>query len=213
MDFKNIDEGHPAEPENPEDVFRFYYSREERLKNAPQSVKDFYAGKMAPKKGLFKVLVATPGNRFMLSSIVVFVAFIWIFSFFSSRNEKRFLGTECELTAFSFEDSVYASLEFKENPDWLSDFSDRKKTSGKPSGKSSLDFPEEKNPAQIPLRVLFQAYDSSGIVADKSEIFDVYSGRELFIRTKFSDYDIIKVSASVQAGTEEKDFEVRIQRR
>lgn len=210
MDFKNIDEGHPAEPENPENVFRFYYSREERLKNAPQSVKDFYAGKMAPKKGLFKVLVATPGNRFMLSSIVVFVAFIWIFSFFSSRNEKRFLGTECELTAFSFEDSVYASLEFKENPDW---FSDRKKSSEEPSGNFPEDSAAEKNHAQIPVRVLFQAYDSSGLVADKAEVFDVYSGEVLFIRTKFSDYDIIKVSASVEAGTEEKDFEARIQRR
>ncbi len=210
MDFKNIDEGHPAEPENPENVFRFYYSREERLKNAPQSVKDFYAGKMAPKKGLFKVLVATPGNRFMLSSIVVFVAFIWIFSFFSSRNEKRFLGTECELSAFSFEDSVYASLEFKENPDW---FSDRKKSSDESSGDFPEDSAAEKNHAQIPVRVLFQAYDSSGLVADKAEVFDVYSGEGLFIRTKFSDYDIIKVSATVEAGTEEKDFEARIQRR
>ena len=99
MDFRGVDEGHPDDEK--ERGFTFFYNREERLKKAPQSVRDFYAGKMAPKKGLFKVLVSTKGNRFMLMSIAVFVAFIWIFSFLSARNINCVIGPECESTAFS----------------------------------------------------------------------------------------------------------------
>ena len=93
MDLNTIDEGH-SEKRNEDGEFHYYYSREERLKNAPQSVKDFYAGKMAPKKGLFKVLFATRANKFLFMSIVVFVAVIWIFTFFSGRNANRFLVSE-----------------------------------------------------------------------------------------------------------------------
>ena len=190
MVLKNVDEGHPEKTEDSSQDFHFYYSRENRLKNAPQSVKDYYDGKMAPKKGLFKVLVSTPANKFLFLSIIVFVAVIWIFTFFNNRNAKSFLGTECELTAFSYEESVYASLKFEE-------------------------IPEEKLKVlyNCPLTVRFEAYDSSSVLADKCEVTDIYTGKELFIRTKFPDYDIIKIVASVESGTESKEFSTLIQKR
>ena len=173
MDFRGVDEGHPDDEK--ERGFTFFYNREERLKKAPQSVRDFYAGKMAPKKGLFKVLVSTKGNRFMLMSIAVFVAFIWIFSFLSARNISRFIGTECELKALSDE--------------------------------------KRKTRMSIPVLVTFNAYDNSGALINKSEVSDSFTGEELFIRTKFTDYDIIKITASCNSGTESKDFSVNIQNR
>lgn len=188
MDFRGVDEGHPDDEK--ERGFTFFYNREERLKKAPQSVRDFYAGKMTPKKGLFKVLVSTKGNRFMLMSIAVFVAFIWIFSFLSARNISRFIGTECELTAFSYEDSVYVSLQFK-----------------------ALSDEKLKTRMSIPVLVTFNAYDNSGALINKSEVSDSFTGEELFIRTKFTDYDIIKITASCNSGTESKDFSVNIQNR
>ena len=188
MNFKNIDEGHAENEKGPQD-FHFYYNREERLKNAPQSVRDFYDGKMAPKKGLFKVLVSTPANKFLFLSIIVFVAVIFIFNFFNNRNASSFCGTECELTAFSYDEDIYASLKFEE-----------------------LNKILKSESISLPVKVLFQAYDSSGLVSNKSEVSDIYTGQELFIRTKFPDYDIIKVVATVESETESKDFSVLIQK-
>lgn len=189
MDFKNIEEFRPDDKDG-EPKFHFYYNREERLKNAPQNVRDLYEGKMNPKKGLFKVIFQSSGNRFMFFSIIVFAAVIWIYSFFSSRGEKEFLGTECSLEAFSYADEIYATFEMK-----------------------ALQNGRKSDSIQIPVSVVFYVYDSSGIVADKKEENDLYTGEELFIRTKFHDYDIIKIVASVSAGTEAKDFEVKIQKR
>ncbi len=190
MDFKNVDEGH-ADIHGKDSVpLHFYYSREERLKNAPQNVKDLYSGKMAPRRGLFKVLVATKGNRFMLTSILIFAAFIWIFSFLSGRNARKFLGTDCVLSAFSYEESVYVSLHLKEN---------KVRNSGEP--------------VQHPLSVVFQVFDVSGMVSDRTEVFETYTGGELFVRTKFSDYDIMKVVATVESGSESGNFEAAVQRR
>ena len=57
-------------PENPGEL-NFYYNREERLKNALRTVKDFYSGKMkTPPRGLIKVLVATKGSRIIFLTLV-----------------------------------------------------------------------------------------------------------------------------------------------
>ena len=81
MDFDKIDEGHPDYKPG-EEPFHFFYNREERIARAPHIVQEYYAGRgPRPVKGLFRNLVSTKGNRFMLSSIVVFAAFLCIFCF------------------------------------------------------------------------------------------------------------------------------------
>ena len=92
----------PDEKDSEENLV-FYYNREERLKDAPQNVKDYYSGKMktAPK-GLFKALVATKELRYVFATLCLVFA-ITLIAGLTMKNTF-------ELNAFSFEDSVYVSL-------------------------------------------------------------------------------------------------------
>lgn len=192
MDFSKIDEGHPEYKEG-EAPFHYYYNRAERIAKAPQIVQDYYNGKgPRPVKGLFKSLVSTRGNRFMLSSIVIFAAFIWIFSFFSRQSASKIAGTSASLSAFSFEESVYASLKF-----------DAVNGAALEGGES----------LQVPVTAVFTAYEVSGEISNRIEIEEIFYGDELFIRTKFTDYDIIKVICDVTAGAEKKSFSAKIEHR
>lgn len=188
MDFKNIEETYSEDEQKREAGLNFYYNREERLKNAPQIVRDYYDGKMNPTKGLFRVLVSTKQNKFLLLSIFIFAAFIWIFNFFSNRQTKQFLGTYLELQAFSYEDDVYASLKFDEIP------------------------VKNRNGLTAPVQAVFYAYDNSGLVSDKAEVGDFFSGNELFLRTKFKDYDIIKVICEVSSASESRELTAYVKR-
>ena len=191
----------------------FYYNREERLKNAPQSVRDYYEGKMNPEKGLFRVLVSNRSNKFLLISIVLLAAFIWMFNFLSKNVSDRIFGTECSLEAFSFDDTVYASLKFDEvKKSGIKACLKNSLQTGGTSGSSSGEKSGE-GAYSLPFTVVFTAFDNSGLVSDKKEIQEFFTGNELFVRTKFSDYDIIKVTALVQSEFESKEISAFIQRK
>ena len=175
----------------------FYYSREERLKHAPKSVRDYYDGTGGrPVKGLFRVLVANRGNRIMLISVILFAAFVWFYSSFSERKSSTVAGAYVTLSAFSYEDYVYASLKFT-----------RPKSK---KNKASGDF---EKPVSAPVTVLFSAIDNNGGISEEREMSDVFNGEDLFIRTRFNDYDIIKVKAVLSSGAEQKDFLVTVEKR
>ena len=60
MDFSGIKEGQASEPgnESDEEKLVFHYSREERLKNAPELVQKYYSGELlTTKRGLFRALL------------------------------------------------------------------------------------------------------------------------------------------------------------
>ncbi|MGP1458469.1 MAG: hypothetical protein ACTTKL_04090 [Treponema sp.] len=185
------------------EALHFFYNREERLKRAPQIVRDFYDGKSGrPVKGLFRVLVATRTNRFMLVSVALFAAFVWFYSAFSERKSANFQGAPVALSAFSYEDAVYASLKFGERkPKSNRTFRAKRK-------ERVEDFPQV-----FPVNVVFSAVDNAGGVSAQEELSGVYEGRELFIRTRFGDYDIIKVKALVRSGGEQKEFSVSVEKR
>ena len=78
-------------PENPGEL-NFYYNREERLKNAPRTVKDFYNGKMkTPPRGLIKVLVATKGSRIIFLTLVFVTALGIAISLVDKTATKKLL--------------------------------------------------------------------------------------------------------------------------
>ena len=114
MNFKNIDEGHQDNGEN----IHFLYNREERLKNAPKIVQDYYAGKVfnydTGVKGLFKSLVSTKTNRFLLISIILFLACIYLFSFLSKNQNSTACGFPVQFESFSYNERIYVSLKFLE---------------------------------------------------------------------------------------------------
>ena len=70
--FEDVDEGHVDN----DNTLHFHYNREERLKKAPQNVRDYYEGKIKPVKG-FKVLF-NKQNKFIFMSLILFVGFFYL---------------------------------------------------------------------------------------------------------------------------------------
>lgn len=204
MDFSHIDEGH-GEGEEP---LHFYYSREERLKNAPEIVREYYAGRgPRPVKGLFRALTATRGNRFLLASVAFFAAFVWIFSLLSGRNDGTVGGVPAKFSAFLYEDSVYVSLSLRARGPERDAAVENVPPAAAAQGASS-----ESGGRSFPVRAVFTAWDADGQVAGTASAEDFYDGAELFLRTKFRNYDIIRVTAEVTAGGETKELRTGVEK-
>ena len=183
MDFSQIDEGHP----DGEETLVFRYNREERLKRAPQIVQDYYNGKaLQPKKGLFRVLLATRANRLMFITLCLLSVFVWINGFVNKDNTCKLNGVKVTLNAFSFKEQVYATVKFYDN------------------NKKEYSFPVD---------VVFSALQESDTEgASYSSEPEIYSGKELCVRAQFKDYDIVKVKAQITSGEETKTLIAAVQR-
>ena len=109
--YDNIPETRAPGGEGEAENLVFRYNREERVKNAPKIVQDYYAGKLAPTKGLFKVLVATKFNRMMLLTVALCFVVVMIVNTFSNRPSLAVAaGFELELSAFTYDESVFAQV-------------------------------------------------------------------------------------------------------
>ncbi len=191
MNFKNIDEGHQDNSEN----IHFLYNREERLKNAPKIVQDYYAGKVfnydTGVKGLFKSLVSTKTNRFLLISIILFLACIYLFSFLSKNQNSTACGFPVQFESFSYNERIYVSLKFLEK---------------KLNNKEYMDSSD--------VSVIFYGVNNDGEISYKSEeFFEKYQGKEFFLRADFPDYDIIKVEAEISVKDKKDRITAKIKKR
>ncbi len=174
MDFSNIEETR-EDNQNPEENLVFRYNREERLKHAPKIVQDYYSGKFGPYKGgLLKSLVNTRGNRLLFVTIIFTFGIIFFVRYFGPEKKSGSLNeVDVNLSAFSYEDSVYASVKFHE------------------AGKKIRQNFED----GLPVYATFSAIDKEGTTVSEEKVVGKYEGNELFLRTTFQDYDIISVSA------------------
>ncbi|MBR5966919.1 MAG: hypothetical protein IK015_12470 [Treponema sp.] len=197
--YDNIPETKSADGENGSDDMVFRYSREERIKRAPKIVQDFYAGKMNPTKGLFKVLVATKFNRFMLFTVALCFAVVLIVNTFSARpNLAAAAGFELELSAFCYDESVYAQIKIH------------------PLKKSLKDknFPiDQYIKDQEKATAVFNFVDVDGQSLDKIQKSAEIEKNAFFLRTNSPDYDIIKVEASVDILGQKVDLTSNVARR
>lgn len=167
--------------ENPTEAeLNFHYNREDRLKDAPTVVKKYYAGELptAPK-GLFKALVHTKSSRFTFMALILVLALVVALIFFGPKANQNSIGnTEFNLSAFSFEEKVYISIKTQ----------------------SKVNQPE----IQIPLEISISALDKESQILNQEKIETVITENEEFIRTIFTDYDIISVEVEV-LNTESKE--------
>lgn len=167
--------------ENPTEAeLNFHYKREDRLKDAPTVVQKYYAGELptAPK-GLFKALVHTKSSRFTFMALILVLALVVALIFFGPQANQNSIGnTEFNLSAFSFEEKVYVSIKTQ----------------------SKVNQPE----IQIPLEISISALDKESQILNQEKIETVITENEEFIRTIFTDYDIISIGVEV-LNTESKE--------
>lgn len=170
--FEDVDEFKP----DGEQPFHFYYSREHRIANAPQNVKDYYAGKMETPRG-FKVLF-NKQNRFILFGLLLVVGFGWGYSgLYKTKAYSNIAGINVELTAFIYEDEVYTSVKMKRSP-------------------KSKDMSPKLVEADI------MVIEPNKQVSDKQHLTFLYEDGEQFMRTKFTNFDIIRADAVITIGDE-----------
>lgn len=197
--FDNIPESRPAEGEDSSDGVVFRYNRDERIKNAPKIVQDYYEGKLNPQKGLFKVLVATKFNRFMLFTVALCFAVLLIVKTFGARpNLATAAGFELELSAFCYDESVFAQIKVH------------------PLKKSLQDkkFPiDQYIKDQEKATAVFNFVDADGQTLDKIQKSAEIEKNAFFLRTNSPDYDIIKVEASVELLGQKVDLTSKVTRR
>lgn len=151
----------------------------ERLKNADESVKRFYAGEgPQPPGGILRSLVQTRSSRLILVVLLAMLAITTITSIMDRGVGATTVGlVPVELSAFSFDEAVYASLRLEGN---------------------SLDGLS----VRVPVSCTFRFYTTDGQVVHEAAAETFYPGGEDFLRTTFGDYDILYVEAVVAAGDE-----------
>ena len=167
--------------EDEEKIVYHYGKPGERLKNADEMVKRYYAGEgpQAPK-GIFQSLVQTPSSRLILIVMLAMMAIVVLSSIMDRGAKASTVAlVPMELSAFSFEDAVYISLQLKEN--------------------SRIDFFEH---PFVSCNFLVYTTDEQVIYQETVETF--YTGKEDFLRTTFGDYDILYVESVVTVGEETK---------
>ncbi len=161
----------------------------ERLRNADDSVRRFYAGEgPQPPKGILRSLVQTQSSRLILVVMLAMMAITIVTSIMDRGAGAAMVGlVPMELSAFSFDETVYTSLHLKEN--------------------SFDDLPD-----QLPVSCTFRFCTTDGQVVYEAAVETFYTGGEDFLRTTFGDYDILYVEAVVAAGGETKTLRADITR-
>lgn len=181
--FEEVDEGHPEEGNG----FHYYYNREERLKNAPQIVKDYYDGKMNPPRGFFKVLVSTRANKFLFFTLVVLTAFSLVYGKVMGASSKGELaGIKYELSSFAYDEEVFSSVKVSATPEQI------------------------KNPVKV--QVTFYLTDADKQTGSGYEEELLLVNTEDYIRLKIQDYEYTRCTAIVKAGSESVQLECSVKR-
>ena len=168
-----------------ENKMKFYYNREERIANAPKIVQDYYNGKMKPVRGIR--IFFQKQNIWIFFALIIFVVASWCYSGMNAtRAYGKIDGINFELQAFSYEEQIYASLKVFRT----------KKNQGKM---------EKNNEEVVPVKIEadFFAVEANNQVSDTSFNSVIFEKNEEFIRTKFTDFDIIRVDAIVKLNGKE----------
>ena len=182
--FEDVEEIKPDD--GVEKPLKFYYNREERVARAPKLVQDYYNGDMKPVRG-FRIFL-TKQNRYIFFALIFFVGAAWIYTGLNkTRAGTTLAGVNFELSAFSYEEEVYVSLRMK---------------------RSS----RSRETAPVNVKAEFFAIDPNRQVGDKRDGQLVYEEGEQYIRTKFTDYDIIRVDVILDAGGYEKELSAEVVR-
>ncbi len=169
----------------------FHHKDGEFRKYEPKVYSDLATGKSAPKRGLFRVLVSTKMNRMIFIAMVVMFAVVILISLFGKKSHEDTVGgVFCSLSAFSFDDSVFVSMDMSRSTG--SRFRD---------GIGRMD-----------VNVEFWAVDADGNDFERKEKKFEFtdSGKKETGRITFSNYEITKIRAKVDCGGESVELSCKV---
>lgn len=140
---------------------------------------------MKPLRG-FQALYKNKANLFILLGLVFFVATAWIYTGLNKTRSYAKIGdVEFELTAFHYGEEIYSSV----------------KILNKKAG-------DDAGPVKIDAEFFFINNNGKVEKIEKSSL--IYKKDEQYLRTKCTDYDIIRVDVIVTAGGEEKEISTSV---
>lgn len=180
--FEQIEETRP----DGEQPLKFYYNREERVKKASSQVQEYYNGGMRPVKGIKALFYK--GNKFILIALVFFVAVTWIYTGINKNvSYAKINDVSFDVQAFVYEKEVYTNIKIH-----------NKKA-------------DEKTPP-VKIDALVSFINSDNEIQDASELSLVYKNGEEYLRTKTTDYDIIRVNIKVTIDDQTRELSTLVSR-
>ncbi len=160
-----------------EDPIVFHYKRGSFREYEDSKYSDLATGKNQPKKGLFRVLVSTKGNRTMFFVMLACVALVFTIGMLQGgENEGVLDEVHCSLSAFSFEETIYVSLKVKPSKN-------RKKTGS-----------QEKN--QFVATFYALSAEENGVSSGNTDFLFPETEEET-VHFRFTDYDISSIKCVI----------------
>lgn len=179
---------------------------EERIKNAPKIVRDYYNGTgIKFEKGLFRVLVANKTNRMIFVVMIFMLLIVFIKGQFGNTpNLKVVNGYECELHSFSYDSKIYANIK-------IHPVSKTRRELKKEEEKTVEEFGNENTGKKIHIEMYSIDKDDIQIKFDESDYNTALLGESNIFRFSSDDYDIKKVCAIVEIGGEKEELSVAVE--
>ncbi len=163
----------------------FYYDRKERLDRMPDH-KKLYNGELSKRKGFFSTLTGTKQNRFLIGTIIFFMAAVMIMTRLTEpTDEVVFDNFTAKMSAFAHDKTVYVRILFDQVGN----------------------FTEKQN-----IEISLGAYAESGVLTDSKLLLSSFEGEEVHINTSFEDKDIEEVAAILNISGIEKKISVSVDR-
>ncbi len=183
-----------------EEPLVFYHKNGEYRQYESKQYRDLATGENQPKKGLFRVLVNTKGNRLMLVTVCMCAALVFMVSLLArSPNEDVVGSVVCSLSAISMEDEVIVSIK-------LTPYSQKKESENAP----------------CTLNASIVAYNKDGLPIENAEIsykYDPVAEKNgAYMRYKFDNLDVIngfdisKIECDVSNGEVQKKLKCGIEK-
>lgn len=165
----------------------FYHKNGEFREKEATVYSDLATGKNQPKKGLFRSLVNTRGNRMMFFTMLLCFALVMGVSLLGKSADSCTVGgAQFKISAFSFDQTVFVSI--------------------------SVDSSGVKEPFLVNADIF--ALDAGGAEADSehsSYEVSAQGGAEQFIRATFSDFDLKTIRCVLSGAEKNAELTCKIQ--
>ena len=150
-------------------------------------MQEYYNGGLLPVRG-FKILFVNKTNRLMFFMILFFVGFIWLYTGLNkTRSYTKINNVSFDVQAFLYEEEIFVSVKIKNR------------------NSSALDKP-------IKILAEVSAINNDNQTVNKEILQTVFSDGENNLRTKFTDYDIIKIDVELDVNGEKNLISTDVKR-